>query len=186
MSYSVPVTDLPFRGLPCCTVACPCLCAPGCQEVALCPLFAKSTSKLHPWAQPQVRRSWDVCRKGSVSRERAGVEKEGLYAKVGGRNKFPGWCNANPKDIMESAKGANEARLLCSCDYDGAAGLFCHIPVQSFCVNQCSGRGTCIHGHCQVGGQIASGLGQQGLLCSSAFWVSSTDCSAAACLGHLI
>ena len=49
-----------------------------------------------------------------------------------------GWCNA---DKPNTTCSCGEAR-------DGISGAFCDIPVEQFCVNQCSGRGECIQGFC--------------------------------------
>jgi hypothetical protein len=38
----------------------------------------------------------------------------------------------------------------CDCKYDGLWGRFCEVPVESVCINQCSGHGHCRGGFCQV------------------------------------
>jgi hypothetical protein len=35
------------------------------------------------------------------------------------------------------------------CNIDGAVGLYCEIPTEMYCPNQCSGRGVCYYGFCK-------------------------------------
>ncbi|CAI6002616.1 unnamed protein product [Closterium sp. NIES-64] len=83
--------------------------------------------------------------------DRTRKDTEALYANT---THYPGWCNTRPEAVGvgmggSMAMGGAEPRARCTCDYDGAVGAFCHVPVAAFCVNQCSGHGTCIRGHCQ-------------------------------------
>lgn len=57
-----------------------------------------------------------------------------------------GWCNVDPEDAYTSKVRFKEE---CDCKYDGLWGRFCEVPVQSICINQCSGRGFCRGGFCQ-------------------------------------
>ncbi|KAL2630097.1 hypothetical protein R1flu_014783 [Riccia fluitans] len=57
-----------------------------------------------------------------------------------------GWCNWRVEDFLRTEK--IPAGEKCVCKYDGAAGLLCEIPVESFCINQCSGNGRCYGGSC--------------------------------------
>ncbi|CAM8969990.1 hypothetical protein QQ045_005687 [Rhodiola kirilowii] len=57
-----------------------------------------------------------------------------------------GWCNVDPAEAYASQAKFKEE---CDCKYDGLWGLFCEIPVQSVCLNQCSGQGFCRGGFCQ-------------------------------------
>ncbi|GAB2261464.1 hypothetical protein Droror1_Dr00002461 [Drosera rotundifolia] len=61
-------------------------------------------------------------------------------------NSMPGWCNVNPKEVYVKRVQFKEE---CDCKYDGLMGRFCEIPVQSSCINQCSGHGYCRGGFCQ-------------------------------------
>lgn len=58
-----------------------------------------------------------------------------------------GWCNVDPADGYALNVSIKEE---CDCKYDGLWGRFCEIPVQSVCINQCSGHGHCRGGFCQV------------------------------------
>ncbi|CAI5461545.1 unnamed protein product [Closterium sp. Yama58-4] len=83
--------------------------------------------------------------------DRTRKDTEALYANT---THYPGWCNTRPEAVGvgmggSMAMGGAEPRARCTCDYDGAVGAFCHVPVAAFCVNQCSGHGMCIRGHCQ-------------------------------------
>ncbi|KAF7819004.1 putative glucuronoxylan glucuronosyltransferase F8H [Senna tora] len=57
-----------------------------------------------------------------------------------------GWCNVDPTDAYTHKVRFKEE---CSCRFDGLWGQFCEIPVQSACINQCSGHGHCHGGFCQ-------------------------------------
>ncbi|KAL3637263.1 hypothetical protein CASFOL_019562 [Castilleja foliolosa] len=57
-----------------------------------------------------------------------------------------GWCNVDPAEAYESKVAFKEE---CDCKYDGLSGRFCETPVQSVCINQCSGQGYCRGGFCQ-------------------------------------
>ncbi|KAK9081680.1 hypothetical protein Syun_030898 [Stephania yunnanensis] len=61
----------------------------------------------------------------------------------------PGWCNVNPEEAYSSKVRFKEE---CDCKYDGLWGRFCEMPVQSTCINQCSGHGHCHGGFCQCDG----------------------------------
>lgn len=56
------------------------------------------------------------------------------YSKIYGPK---GWCNAENPDWT------------CPCNIDGLGGPTCDMPVEMFCVNQCSGRGDCYLGFCK-------------------------------------
>lgn len=58
-----------------------------------------------------------------------------------------GWCNVDPAEAYANKVQFKEE---CDCKYDGLWGRFCEVPVQSTCINQCSGRGHCRGGFCQV------------------------------------
>ncbi|XP_050227450.1 uncharacterized protein LOC126677057 [Mercurialis annua] len=58
----------------------------------------------------------------------------------------PGWCNVDPQEAYDSKVKFKEE---CDCKYDGLFGRFCEVPVQSICINQCSGHGYCRGGFCQ-------------------------------------
>ncbi|RZB86540.1 hypothetical protein D0Y65_026552 [Glycine soja] len=60
---------------------------------------------------------------------------------------IPGWCNVDP---AEAYAGKAKVKEECDCKYDGLAGRFCEVPVESVCINQCSGHGHCRGGFCQV------------------------------------
>ncbi|KAL3687747.1 hypothetical protein R1sor_014056 [Riccia sorocarpa] len=57
-----------------------------------------------------------------------------------------GWCNWSVEDFLRVGKVP--AGDKCLCKYDGVAGALCEIPVESFCINQCSGNGRCRGGSC--------------------------------------
>ncbi|XP_048225885.1 uncharacterized protein LOC8278954 isoform X2 [Ricinus communis] len=57
-----------------------------------------------------------------------------------------GWCNVDPHEAYASKVKFKEE---CDCKYDGLFGRFCEVPVQSICINQCSGHGYCRGGFCQ-------------------------------------
>ncbi|KAL8489607.1 hypothetical protein ACS0TY_025501 [Phlomoides rotata] len=57
-----------------------------------------------------------------------------------------GWCNVDPAEAYASKVSFKED---CDCKYDGLWGRFCEVPVQSVCINQCSGHGHCRGGFCQ-------------------------------------
>uniref|UniRef100_A0A7N1A7Y6 EGF-like domain-containing protein n=1 Tax=Kalanchoe fedtschenkoi TaxID=63787 RepID=A0A7N1A7Y6_KALFE len=57
-----------------------------------------------------------------------------------------GWCNVDPPQAYASKVKFKEE---CDCKYDGLWGLFCEVPVESVCLNQCSGHGFCRGGFCQ-------------------------------------
>ncbi|PIN16686.1 Acetylglucosaminyltransferase EXT1/exostosin 1 [Handroanthus impetiginosus] len=59
---------------------------------------------------------------------------------------IPGWCNVDPMKAYASKVSVKEE---CDCKYDGLWGRFCEVPVQSVCINQCSGHGHCRGGFCQ-------------------------------------
>ncbi|KAL5137596.1 putative glucuronoxylan glucuronosyltransferase F8H [Glycine soja] len=59
---------------------------------------------------------------------------------------IPGWCNVDP---AEAYAGKAKVKEECDCKYDGLAGRFCEVPVESVCINQCSGHGHCRGGFCQ-------------------------------------
>ncbi|XWS59169.1 hypothetical protein CRYUN_Cryun08bG0099000 [Craigia yunnanensis] len=58
----------------------------------------------------------------------------------------PGWCNVDPDAAYASKVHFKEE---CDCKYDGLWGRFCEVPVESVCINQCSGHGHCRGGFCQ-------------------------------------
>jgi len=58
-----------------------------------------------------------------------------------------GWCNVDP---AEAYAGKIKFKEECDCKYDGLWGRFCEVPVESVCINQCSGHGHCRGGFCQV------------------------------------
>lgn len=58
-----------------------------------------------------------------------------------------GWCNVDPAEAYASKVHFKEE---CDCKYDGLWGRFCETPVESVCINQCSGNGQCRGGFCQV------------------------------------
>ncbi|KAG4130081.1 hypothetical protein ERO13_D09G120900v2 [Gossypium hirsutum] len=58
----------------------------------------------------------------------------------------PGWCNVDPAAAYDSKVLFKEE---CDCKYDGLWGRFCEVPVESVCINQCSGNGHCRGGFCQ-------------------------------------
>lgn len=58
----------------------------------------------------------------------------------------PGWCNVDPDAAYASKVLFKEE---CDCKYDGLWGGFCEVPVESVCINQCSGHGHCRGGFCQ-------------------------------------
>ncbi|CAM6091825.1 unnamed protein product [Calypogeia fissa] len=64
-----------------------------------------------------------------------------------------GWCNLDPHVL-------SLWKMECYCTYDGTGGRFCSVPVESFCINQCSGNGQCRGGFC------ACGEGWYGIDCS--------------------
>ena len=53
------------------------------------------------------------------------------------------WCDA--------AQGDKPAAR-CACRYDGYDGYLCQHPTEQFCLNQCSGRGSCRFGFCLCDG----------------------------------
>lgn len=57
-----------------------------------------------------------------------------------------GWCNVDPSEAYASEV---KFKQQCDCKYDGLWGLFCEVPVESVCINQCTGRGHCRGGFCQ-------------------------------------
>ncbi|KAL2535080.1 Exostosin family protein [Abeliophyllum distichum] len=57
-----------------------------------------------------------------------------------------GWCNVDPAEAYASKVHFKEE---CDCKYDGLWGRFCETPVESVCINQCSGNGQCRGGFCQ-------------------------------------
>lgn len=57
-----------------------------------------------------------------------------------------GWCNVDP---AEAYAGKIKFKEECDCKYDGLWGRFCEVPVESVCINQCSGHGHCRGGFCQ-------------------------------------
>ncbi|CAN1348921.1 Probable glucuronoxylan glucuronosyltransferase F8H [Linum perenne] len=57
-----------------------------------------------------------------------------------------GWCNVDPAEAYASRVKFKEE---CDCKYDGLSGRFCEVPVESVCINQCSGHGHCRGGFCQ-------------------------------------
>ncbi|KAI4300757.1 hypothetical protein L6164_034095 [Bauhinia variegata] len=57
-----------------------------------------------------------------------------------------GWCNVDPSEAYALKARFKEE---CDCKYDGLSGRFCEVPVQSTCINQCSGHGFCRGGFCQ-------------------------------------
>lgn len=108
------------------------------QSVLLCPSplgagrrCGKSTSnKFRVLLGPVLQDpAWDNWMKGSKS------------AFWGGPNS---WCNMRP-DVPEADREQPEVR--CNC-YDGAYGQLCERPIEPFCLNHCSSRGMCQHGHC--------------------------------------
>ncbi|CAI7784953.1 unnamed protein product [Closterium sp. NIES-53] len=103
----------------------------------------------HVPSSPSMYAPPPTLRAAAVDRTRK--DTEALYANT---THYPGWCNTRPEAVGvgmggSMAMGGAEPRARCTCDYDGAVGAFCHVPVAAFCVNQCSGHGTCIRGHCQ-------------------------------------
>ncbi|KAJ7972241.1 exostosin family protein [Quillaja saponaria] len=57
-----------------------------------------------------------------------------------------GWCNVDPVEAYALKVQFKEE---CDCKYDGLWGQFCEVPVESTCINQCSGHGHCRGGFCQ-------------------------------------
>ncbi|KAM7265504.1 hypothetical protein ACFE04_003187 [Oxalis oulophora] len=57
-----------------------------------------------------------------------------------------GWCNVDPAEAYALKVKFKEE---CDCKYDGLWGRFCEVPVESICINQCSGHGHCRGGFCQ-------------------------------------
>ena len=53
-------------------------------------------------------------------------------------------------DPAEAYAGKAKIKEECDCKYDGLAGRLCEVPVESVCINQCSGHGHCRGGFCQV------------------------------------
>ncbi|OAE34870.1 hypothetical protein AXG93_1587s1010 [Marchantia polymorpha subsp. ruderalis] len=60
-------------------------------------------------------------------------------------NESIGWCNLSIQDLDKFEKKPN-----CGCIYDGTGGDLCEVPVESFCINQCSGNGRCRGGSCAL------------------------------------
>ncbi|KAG2488200.1 hypothetical protein HYH03_013194 [Edaphochlamys debaryana] len=75
------------------------------------------------WCQPATDKEGKKVKWGAVP-------YENLY----GPN---GWCNAEVPVFM------------CPCRHDGLIGSLCNIPVEMYCINQCSGRGECQQGFCK-------------------------------------
>lgn len=48
-----------------------------------------------------------------------------------------GWCEAE------------QPRYKCGCLIDGLHGQLCDHPTEQFCLNSCTGRGTCVLGFCK-------------------------------------
>ncbi|CAI5480070.1 unnamed protein product [Closterium sp. Yama58-4] len=126
------------------------------QYHALPPLAQEALPSSRP---PSLNPPPTPFRAGAVDRTQK--DTEALYANT---THYPGWCNTRPEAVGvgmggSMAMGGAEPRARCTCDYDGAVGAFCHVPVAAFCVNQCSGHGTCIRGHCQTDRRGALGGG---------------------------
>lgn len=77
---------------------------------------------------------------------------------------IPGWCNVDP---AEAYAGKAKVKEECDCKYDGLAGRLCEVPVESVCINQCSGHGHCRGGFCQCDN------GWYGVDCSTPSVISS-------------
>lgn len=68
------------------------------------------------------------------------------------------WADAPPSARSRAYCEIDEADLLggkaplvsCSC-YEDRVGGACQVPVRSFCLNQCTGRGECVRGWCVCG-----------------------------------
>ena len=58
------------------------------------------------------------------------------------------WCDLDPADARAARRAAELRVGGCQC-YEDAAGRRCELPVESFCLNQCSGRGACERGYCR-------------------------------------
>ncbi|CAM6115149.1 unnamed protein product [Calypogeia fissa] len=73
-----------------------------------------------------------------------------------------GWCNLDPNliNVYHDRKMIFPWNEKCYCMYDGYGGPFCDQPVESVCINQCSGNG-----HCR-GGSCACAEGWYGIDCS--------------------
>lgn len=55
------------------------------------------------------------------------------------------WCD-RPPELAHAAARRRFPRCTC---YEDRSGPTCDEPVQSFCLNQCSGRGECVRSYCQ-------------------------------------
>ncbi|KAI4325685.1 hypothetical protein MLD38_031063 [Melastoma candidum] len=71
------------------------------------------------------------------------ADLDNIFAQDGSK---PGWCNVDPAEAYASKIKFKEE---CDCKYDGLWGRFCEVPVQTTCINQCSGHGHCRGGFCE-------------------------------------
>ncbi|KXZ45350.1 hypothetical protein GPECTOR_55g256 [Gonium pectorale] len=69
--------------------------------------------------------------KGGAKVEWGGINPDHIF----GPN---GWCNADGNPDTH-----------CGCIMDGWQGAYCDQPIETFCINQCSGRGECQTGFCK-------------------------------------
>ncbi|KAL4452535.1 hypothetical protein ABPG75_008197 [Micractinium tetrahymenae] len=70
-----------------------------------------------------------------------------------------GWCQPNitgwgtvDPDLLFGPEGwctAQEPKHRCDCYLDGYGGPTCEERYEQFCLNQCNGRGECLHGYCK-------------------------------------
>ena len=81
---------------------------------------------------------------GSKLTDWAKADLDNIFTTNGSK---PGWCNVDPAAAYASKVHFKEE---CDCKYDGLWGRFCEVPVESVCINQCSGHGHCRGGFCQV------------------------------------
>ena len=80
---------------------------------------------------------------GANTRGGSGGVAGGGGGGAGGAGVERAWCDA--------AQGDKPAAR-CACRYDGWDGYLCQHPTHQFCLNQCSGRGSCRFGFCLCDG----------------------------------